>query len=178
MMREDQDARKAVLKSRGKGSPSNGGNRATVDPTILRSIQEKSRKLGEIDRKNRARLQQIVATVGWPGTTLVGSDGAHAAWLLVQHADADPPFQKSCLALMRGARKGEVAAIDVAYLTDRVRVAEGKKQLYGTQLEHDFTPQPIEDVENVDRRRAEAGLPPLADYLKEAKRMYEKWSGE
>jgi hypothetical protein len=38
--------------------------------------------VGEADRRHTARMREIVAEHGWPGRTLVGEDGAHAAWLL------------------------------------------------------------------------------------------------
>jgi len=53
------------------------------------------------DRKTTARMKEIVAKHGWPGKRLIGEDGANAAWLLVQHADANLVFQKQCLALMK-----------------------------------------------------------------------------
>jgi hypothetical protein len=127
----------------------------------------------EIDRRNTARMKEIVARHGWPGIRLVGEDGANAAWLLVQHADQDPVFQKPCLGLMEeAARKGDASKRHLAYLTDRVLVAEKKKQRYGTQLYYQngqLVPQPIEDVANVDKRRAGAGLEPLAEYLRFAR---------
>ena len=52
---------------------------------------------------------------------------------------------------------------------------EGKPQVYGTQFKikgQELIPAPIEDEQNVDRRRAEVGLPSLAEYLEFAKRMY------
>src|SRR5437764_14843059 len=88
-----------------------------------------------IDDENAVWLREVVTRFGWPGRTLVGDDGAHAAWLLAQHADRDRPFQKRCLGLLQKAVKsGEASGRDLAYLTDRVLVAEGKKQLYGTQF--------------------------------------------
>ncbi|GEM_PF-522232 len=122
-----------------------------------------------IDAKNTARMKEIVKQHGWPGKRLVGTDGATAAWLLVQHADKDPVFQKHCLELMKAAPKGEIRMHDIAYLTDRVLVNEGKKQIYGTQFifkNGKPVPQPIEDEANVDKRRKEAGLPPLAEAMK------------
>lgn len=35
----------------------------------------------------------VIAEVGWPGRSMVGDDGASAAWLPVQHAGTDPVFQ-------------------------------------------------------------------------------------
>ncbi|MBK7074125.1 MAG: hypothetical protein IPH44_17655 [Myxococcales bacterium] len=126
-----------------------------------------------IDRRTTARLKEIVAAGGWPGRAQVGEDGAHAAWLLVQHADLDLPFQKQCLALMEPmATTGDVAAIDVAYLHDRVAVAEGRPQRYGTQFGDDREPRPIEDPDHVDARRAAIGMPSMAEYRAMMTQMY------
>ena len=124
-----------------------------------------------IDRRNTARMKEVVQAHGWPGKTLVGADGAHAAWLLVQHADFDVEFQARCLLLLEAAvKRGEAAAVDAAYLVDRVRVNQNKPQVYGTQfrLKDDGTyePQPIEDPQRVDERRRSVGLVTLAEYAK------------
>jgi hypothetical protein len=72
------------------------------------------------------RIREIVESHGWPGRSLVGEDGAAAAWLLVQHADDDPAFQERALELMRTAvDAGDADAQQLAYLVDRVRVAVG-----------------------------------------------------
>jgi hypothetical protein len=154
-MRADQDARKAVIPHlEKKGAEAEAANK----------------RLQEIDRDNTARMQEIITRYGWPGKSLVGTDGANAAWLLVQHADRDRPFQKRCLELLKTAvEKGEATGEQLAYLTDRVRVGENKKQVYGTQLrwvDGKYQPHPIEDEANVDKRRRGVGLPPLADYLR------------
>ena len=49
------------------------------------------------------------------------------------------------------------------------------KQLYGTQftvVDGQWKPRPLEDEANVDKRRAEAGLPPLAEYRKLIEQEY------
>ena len=102
----------------------------------------------------------------WPGKSLVGRDGALAAWLLVQHADLDREFQKQCLPLLAEAvKKGEAGPDHLAYLTDRVRVADKEKQVYGTQFRVDERGRvvlaPMEDSAHADLRREDAGLPPL-----------------
>jgi hypothetical protein len=48
-----------------------------------------------VDRDNTARLREMVGQHGWPGHRLVGQAGAHAAWLLAQHAL--PDLQEECL---------------------------------------------------------------------------------
>lgn len=47
-----------------------------------------------------------------------------------------------------------------------MRVNAGRPQLYGTQYgtaEGVFGPRPIEDPDRLGERRAEAGLPPMAE---------------
>lgn len=120
-----------------------------------------------VDADNVAWLREVVAEVGWPGQSMVGEDGAHAAWLLAQHADQDPAFQRRCLELLTHAvASGEAATADLAYLTDRVLLAEGKAQEYGTQFvgrESGWTPRRLRDPENVDERRAAMSLGTLAE---------------
>jgi hypothetical protein len=181
MEKEDQQVRTAVLKALGEKGISPGDAKPITDPALLKIFLEQTGKMAAVDQKNRARLKEVVDKHGWPGKSLVGKDGAHAAWLLVQHADADLAFQKRYLELMKAAPKGDVQPEDIAYLTDRVLVAEKKKQVYGTQLQGQggtFKPHPIEDEANVDKRRAEVGLPPLAEYLKTAQAEYDKLLGK
>jgi hypothetical protein len=129
-----------------------------------------------VDVDNTAFLKTVVAAHGWPGFDLVGEAGANAAWLLVQHADQDPVFQKECLALLRDAvASGQAAPAELAYLTDRVRVADGCPQVYGTQYTHDgggVAPHPIEDPEHLDERREQVGLGPHADYDRAMREMH------
>jgi hypothetical protein len=76
---------------------------------------------------------------------------------------------------MTALPKDEVSQRNLAYLTDRVLLAEGKKQIYGTQyhtVDGKMEPKPLEDPENVDRRRAEAGLEPLAEYARQLAEVY------
>jgi len=174
----DQEARAAFFKSLGENGISLGEIKANTDPAVLKVFLEQSGKMEAVDKKNRARLKEIVDKHGWPGRSLVGKDGAHAAWLVVQHAVADLAFMKRCLDLMKATTKGEVDPKEIAYLTDRILVKEGKKQIYGTELNGKFVPPAIEDVENVDKRRAEIGLMPLAEYLKITREQYEKAMGK
>jgi len=121
------------------------------------------------DGQNLPWLRQVIADVGWPGKSLVGEDGAHAAWLLAQHADSDPAFQRRCLDLLTAAaERGEATIRQQAYLTDRVLLHEGKPQEYGTQAiarDGRFEARKLRDPDHVDERRASVGLDSLAEYL-------------
>jgi hypothetical protein len=124
----------------------------------------------ETDGENLPWLKGVIAAHGWPGASLVGADGAHAAWLLAQHADADPAFQRQCLGLLTAAvEAGEARMRELAYLTDRVLLAEGQAQVYGTQVTRRgdaWSPRNLGDPDGVDARRAAADLEPLAEYLR------------
>jgi hypothetical protein len=181
MVMEDQKVRVEVLKEWAEKGISPLTNKTVTDPALIKLVEEGSRKMAAVDKKNRARLTEIVKKYGWPGKSLVDQDGAHAAWLMLQHADNDRKFQKKCLKLMEDAPKGEVEPADIAFLTDRLLIADKKKQRYGTQLIGEngvFKPQPIEDEANVDKRRAELGLVPMKEYLKLAVSEYEKAVGK
>jgi hypothetical protein len=181
MVKEEQKVRVEVLKEWADKGISPLTNKVVKDPALVKLVKEGARKMAAVDEKNLARLAEVVKKYGWPGKSLVDQDGAHAAWLMLQHADNDRPFQKKCLKLMKEAPKGEVEPADIAFLTDRLLIADKKKQLYGTQLIGEngvFKPQPIEDEENVDKRRAELGLVPMKEYLKLAAAEYEKAVGK
>ncbi|GGT05053.1 DUF6624 domain-containing protein [Streptomyces cinerochromogenes] len=122
-----------------------------------------------IDRDNTAWLKVVVGEYGWPGVDLVGEEGADAAWLIAQHADHDPWFQRRSLELItHAALAGQVPVTHYAYLTDRVRVAEARPQVYGTQYQDDgaggVKPYLIEHPERLDARRQDLGLGPHAEY--------------
>lgn len=123
----------------------------------------------EADAENLPWLKAVVAEHGWPGASVIGTDGANGAWLLAQHADADPAFQRQCLGLLATAvEAGEATKRQLAYLTDRVLLHEGEQQVYGTQLTARggrWVPRNLRDPDGVDARRAAAGLGTIAEYL-------------
>jgi hypothetical protein len=125
---------------------------------------------GDIARTER--LKEIIAAYGWPTISMVGEDGEDAAWAIAQHSDLDTEFQREALELLRAAvAAGDGSPGNLAYLEDRVAAGAGQPQTYGTQVgcgEDGPVPgTPIKDEANVDERRADAGLPPLADYYAE-----------
>lgn len=121
------------------------------------------------DSLHQARLRAIIAEHGWPEISMVGEDGARAAFLIAQHAPADMLLEVLPF-LTAAAERGEADKQHAAMMTDRALMYQGKPQLYGTQLKTDETTGivelwPIEDEANVDARRAELGMIPLAEYL-------------
>jgi hypothetical protein len=143
---------------------------------LLHNDPEAVERVTQIDDQNAAWLSEVVDEVGWPGRSLVGESGAHAAWLLAQHADRYPRLQQRCLTLMKDAvALGEASPADLAYLTDRVLLAKGKLQIYGTQIiarDRRFIASRLSDPETVDIRRAAVGLEALEAYLSRALDSY------
>jgi hypothetical protein len=143
---------------------------------VPRGVPDALANTMQIDDENAVWLREVVMKFGWPGRSLVGDDGAHAAWLLAQHADRDPALQRHCLTLLEQAvAASEAEARDLAFLTDRVRLASGQNQIYGTQMsphEGRFAARRLADPESVDERRASVGLEPLNEYLNRALELY------
>lgn len=128
---------------------------------------EQMRKWAAVDAANLVRITAIVAQYGWPTVSMVGQDGASAAWILVQHADRDAPFQQQVLAMMEPlVAQGEVRGVEYAYLYDRTHYP----QRYGTQgtcvNARAWQPFEIEDLANVNARRRALGLMSMAEYAK------------
>lgn len=126
----------------------------------------------EGDDARTARLKEIIAEHGWPGTDLVGEDGEDAAWTIAQHSDLDPDFQRCALAHLEVAvEQGVGSPGNLAYLADRVAVAAGEPQTYGTQVgctrKGPKPATPLAEPDRVEELRAEAGLAPYEDYLTE-----------
>lgn len=129
-----------------------------------------------VHRSNAARLTGIIEQYGWPGKSLVGEEGAEAAWLIAQHAIGDPPFMRCCLSLLQQAgSRGEVPLWQAAMMEDRIRMFEGRPQVYGSQFQPDehgeMVPYPIENPEEVDERRRAVGLIPLQEKWAELRKQ-------
>src|SRR6185503_4667422 len=115
-----------------------------------------------------AHLRGLARTRGaaWPTRSVVGPAGVRAVWLV---AGTDSALARTALHRMMEAGPDESPPAAVAVLEDRLRVQNGRKQLYGTQLRRSangsLEPLPIEDPKHVDLRRDAAGLPPLGQAL-------------
>ncbi len=123
------------------------------------------KKQDEIDKRNLARLEEIVRQHGWPGRSLVGEAASMAAFLILQHTDLSS--QKKYFPLLtKAVAEGEARPADAAMLEDQILVREGKMQIYGTQVRFDpatgakLELYPIEDEGRVEERRAAVGCCP------------------
>jgi hypothetical protein len=124
-------------------------------------------KISFNDSVDLIKVTAILDKYGWPGPDLVGSRGSQTVFLVIQHSDIQ--VQDKYLPAMRQAVKDKKAQpSSLALLEDRVALRHGKKQIYGSQISSDKDGSylaPLEDPDNVDKRRSEVGLDPLASYL-------------
>ena len=126
--------------------------------------------INTLDSIDVIKVTSILDKYGWLGPLEIGEQGNTTLFLVIQHAPLQ--IQKKYLPLMQSAVKNKNANLsDLALLEDRVNLAEGKKQMYGSQVRTDSLGNtwvaPIEDPDNVDNRRAKAGLQPMSDYVKQ-----------
>lgn len=126
--------------------------------------------ISEKDSVNLLKVTAILDKHGWLSRDKVGARGNQTLFLVIQHSDQKT--QEKYLPMMREAVKnGKASASSLALLEDRVALAQGKKQVYGSQIGFDPATNksyvlPLEDPDHVDERRASMGLGPLADYVR------------
>lgn len=126
----------------------------------------------EINRLNAENVEALLALVpaeGWFSSKIYGQEAATGAFLIVQHSDMD--LQKRFLPTIEVmSERGEALKSEYALMYDRIAVAEGRLQRYGTQMQcvnGRMQPFPTEDPERIEERRAPMGFrwPDYAGYL-------------
>ena len=131
-------------------------------------------RMARVHARNAQRLRRVLESVGWPGAEIVGRDGAEAAWLVLQHAIAEPDLLRRALPLLKtAARDGRTDPAHAAMLEDRIRFFEGRPQRYGTQFDWDaegnLSPGAVEDPPRLAERRLAVGLPPLEEQMEKVR---------
>lgn len=133
-----------------------------------RPTREQIGEVMAVDEANTAWLREIVQELGWIDVERFGAEAATDAFLLVQHS-GDLPLMLAALPLIeRDVESGVLRGANFALLYDRSQLALGRHQRYGSQLvpgPDGMFVAPLEDAANVDTRRAELGMEPLAEYI-------------
>lgn len=139
------------------------------DSDAMRAVMLTGRTIGEA---NKDLLGRIIQEKGWPVISIYGEEADQSAFLIAQHADRDPMFQKYVLKILEEKlRIKETSGENYALLFDRVRIAEAKPQRYGTQGDcngNQWVPKKMESPMKVDQLRKSVGLEPMAAYRKKA----------
>jgi hypothetical protein len=132
--------------------------------------------MNKTDSINQVKVKTILDKYGWLGISKIGNQCSSTLYRVIQHSDLNT--QEKYLPLIREAVKNkEAKPRDLATLEDRVALRQGKKQIYGTQIGQDkkslkYYLSPLEDPDNVDKRRAQVELEPLS---KDLESYFETW---
>jgi len=120
---------------------------------------------------NQKRISEIFEKHGFVGFDLAGEDGSRNFWMIVQHSDHNPEFQKEVLVEMKKeVDKQNAISTNYGLLVDRVNLNTGKAQVYGTQVTYNMNngqayPKKLKDSITVNERRKSIGLEPIEEYL-------------
>lgn len=141
----------------------------TDDSDLVKSASEKMKK---IDLESVDIVAKIIDKYGWLGKDKIGKEANETLFLGIQHIDDLVVQSKYLPAIKDAVKKGNAEPWHLAFLTDRVLMNQGKKQIYGTQkiiTKKSETSYiiPLENPEKVDELRKEIGLDPLNDDLQE-----------
>jgi hypothetical protein len=127
-------------------------------------------KMSQTDREHSAALEAIFVRYGLPTYRMVGPQAVADFVTMVQHQS--PEFRKRVLPKLKAnVDAGQADPGSYAMVFDRSQTDEGKKQVYGENLTCDSEhPKlhigPIEDEDNVNKRRAAIGLMRLGLYVR------------
>lgn len=119
------------------------------------------------DSLNQIQVFGLIDQYGWLGKKQVGNKASKTVFLVVQHSDLTA--QERYLPLMRrAAAEGNAGKGDLAMLEDRILIRKGQKQRYATQKTTDYSTGEtrfldIEDIDNLNKRRAEMNLPAFTE---------------
>lgn len=158
------------------GRPAKAAYAGGLSPLALKLLDGLiSRDAVEADAANRRWLGPTVAGRGWFSVSRDGEEADRAGWFLVQHADVDRDFQHAMILKIEPlALAGDSSLNRFSYLYDRWAAGAEQPQRYGGQGRcvgpGHWEPLPIESPETLDRRRAAAGLKPMAEVRAEASR--------
>lgn len=132
-------------------------------------VYEFQNKMKLVDSMNFLTFESIISKYGWPSIDIIGNKGSLALFLLLQHSTIKN--QEKYLSLATEAfENGNLAPSQFALLVDRIEMSNGRKQIYGTQLQKDhngfFHLYPVWDIENLNQRRLKMGLSTIEEYMR------------
>jgi len=119
---------------------------------------------------NERKVKVILDKYGWPTKEMIGEQGNWTICNVIQHSDNE--IRIKYLPIMRKAVKDK--KLEPRFLVraeDRIATEKGELQIYGGQMKYypetkSFNVWPVYDPVNIDKRRAEIGLEPIAEFLK------------
>lgn len=119
---------------------------------------------------NIKKVKEILGSEGWPDSILIGPRGNQIICTILQHSDQEtreyyiPRMKQAVL-------DNKLEARWLVRAEDRIATDKGELQIYGGQMKwypetKTFNVWPVYDPVNIDKRRAEIGLIPIAEHLR------------
>lgn len=139
-----------------------------TDQEARKDYPKKKAGVAELNKQHSDQIAKIIDEFGVIDVERFGEETARNAAMIVQHSSLE--VKQRYLKLQEDFDQTKIYKRGYVYLKDRILIAEGKPQLYGTQMkvlnkQGDLAFNPIEDFENIDDRRAEMGLETFEEYL-------------
>jgi hypothetical protein len=133
-------------------------------------------EMAQLHNKNATILDEIIDIIGYPTIDKVGKAACEATWFIIQHSIGKPDFMKKCRKLLENVIvENKANPKNLAYLTDRIAIFEGKPQHYGTQFDWDengeLSPNTFDNLIKVNQRRKAIGLNRLEEQTKIIRRQ-------
>ena len=135
---------------------------------------EAARRQQEIYERNHIINEKKVTTIldsyGWPDISVIGEQGNLTICNVIQHSDN--AVRIKYLPMMRQAvKENKLNPHLLVRAEDRIATERGDLQIYGGQMKYypetnTFNVWPVYDPENINQRRAEIGLGPIEEHLK------------
>jgi hypothetical protein len=128
-----------------------------------------------IDTLNTLNLKAVLEDYSWGDIIQDDPILFERVFPIVQHSP-DLAFRAEVLEEIRPfAEQGLIDKALYATMLDRVRLSQGKDQIYGTQFKcvsGQYETYQLAEPATVDQRRAEMGLGPLVEYLEQGRKIY------
>lgn len=145
------------------------------DQNNIKMFFDKKITLEEMKIKNEEiskEFKYFVRDKGFPFKNIVSEEIYKASFALSLHLpikDLKDMFDK-----IRDSDSDKFPLSDKVFFIDKIRIADGKPQLYGTQTKRSENNEiclvEVEDEENLEKRRQEVGLESVSEYLKKFKK--------
>lgn len=111
------------------------------------------------DSLSFAKIDRLLDTYGYPSKAIAG-DATPIPFYILGFAPLELK-EKHVGKLLMAATRDDISLKSLAFFIDKMKIAKGEKQVYGTQYylkKGEYTPYPIEDEAHLKERRASMGL--------------------
>lgn len=116
-----------------RGYLSNVSQNSELADSLMKALSIKQNLVGtlwryqsRIDSLNLVRIEQIIETYGYPGTSLVGEPTNEVAWYVIQHS---PKIEHYFPIMKKAGQENELPFRLVAMMEDRLMTQQNKAQI-------------------------------------------------